>query len=70
MRSAIVTYATACAFGNMYSIFRQAPMNQSGTFAACMASSISGFRSPPLPAAALPLRTNSMMVNAIFGGTP
>ena len=57
------TYATAWAFGNMYLIFLQESMNQSGTLLSFISFSHSGFRP-------LPFRTLSMMVNESFGGRP
>ena len=63
MRIAIMTYATACAFGNMYLIFLHESMYQSGTFCAFIASSHSGL-SP------LPFRTAYMIVNESLGSTP
>ena len=51
-----MTYAAACAFGNIYFIFSHDQMYQSGTPCAV----ISFFHSSLSP---LPLRTDSMMVN-------
>ena len=63
MRNAIITYATACAFGKRYLIFLHEPMYQSGTPAAFISSSApSG--SP------LPFRTASMILNDRFSGIP
>ena len=55
MRYAIMTYAAAWAFGNMYLIFLHDQMYQSGTSWAFISSSHSGFNP-------FPFRTLSMIV--------
>ena len=62
-RSADMTYAAACALGNMYFILRQELIYHSGT--SC--SSISFSKSSVRP---LPLRTDSIILNADEGSSP
>ena len=64
--SVAIIYAAACALGNIYLIFIQESIYHCGTllsFIACICSSVSSF-------VALPLRTISIILNAIFGGSP
>ena len=61
--SAIVTYATACAFGNMYLIRLQDSIYQSGTLFSIISASCSSVM-------LFPFLTRSMMVKESCFGTP
>ena len=61
--NAIVTYAAACAFGNIYLIFLHESIYQSGTSFSRINVSCSSVNP-------FPLRTHSIILNDGFGGIP
>ena len=67
---AFVTYAAAWAFGNMYLIFSHDFTYQSGTPCSSINGIYSSFHFGSLPFATFPLRTASIILNALSGGNP